>query len=281
MGAVVAGWLSSWLAEQEDRGSIPGLATWIFRDWLSPASKSRYGWTIAKSTLILKTTNQPTNTHVITLCTRFDICSSGKVNSGERYPNRVVSFGLNRAYMEIRTSSSCYTDKTWFLNIFYGFSGFVVWEISGHFGGVYQSRYCASDGTFLFSFVNVMNLDISSYLYGKQIKSKFGNTIHLWMIFICVHLNRLGLNECRTRILKVLSQFSVHLISKLSSNNLRRRLCTAHLKASKVSIHSKRGQRSGILLWFGQCPSMGPHCLVSQSAMPKAGMSSYISPPYF
>ena len=60
MGAAVAEWLSSWLAEQEDRGSIPGLATLIFRDWLSPASKSRYGWKIAKSTLILKTTNQPT-----------------------------------------------------------------------------------------------------------------------------------------------------------------------------------------------------------------------------
>ena len=56
-GAAVAEWLSSWLAEQEDRGSIPGLAIWIFRDWLSPASKSRYGWKIAKSTLILKTTN--------------------------------------------------------------------------------------------------------------------------------------------------------------------------------------------------------------------------------
>ena len=60
-GAAVAEWLSSWLAGQEDRGSIPGLATWIFRDWLSPASKSRYGWKIAKSTLILKTTNQPEN----------------------------------------------------------------------------------------------------------------------------------------------------------------------------------------------------------------------------
>ena len=60
VGAAVAEWLSSWLAEQEDRGSIPGLATWIFRDWLSPASKSRYGWKMAKSTLILKTTNQPT-----------------------------------------------------------------------------------------------------------------------------------------------------------------------------------------------------------------------------
>ena len=59
LGAAVAEWLSSWLAEQEDRGSIPGLATWIFRDWLSPAFKSRYGWKIAKSTLILKTTNQP------------------------------------------------------------------------------------------------------------------------------------------------------------------------------------------------------------------------------
>ena len=58
VGAAVVVWLSSWLAEQEDRGSIPGLATWIFRDWLSPASMSRYGWKIAKSTLILKTTNQ-------------------------------------------------------------------------------------------------------------------------------------------------------------------------------------------------------------------------------
>ena len=55
VGAAVAEWLSSWFAEQEDRGSIPRLATWIFRDWLSPASKSRYGWKIAKSTLI-KTT---------------------------------------------------------------------------------------------------------------------------------------------------------------------------------------------------------------------------------
>ena len=54
-------WPSGWLVEQEDRGSIPGLATWIFRDRLSPASKSRYGWKIAKSTLILKTTNQRTN----------------------------------------------------------------------------------------------------------------------------------------------------------------------------------------------------------------------------
>ena len=63
IGAAVAEWLSSWLAEQEDWGLIPGLAPWIFRDWLSPASKSRYGWKIAKLTLILKTTNQPSRGH--------------------------------------------------------------------------------------------------------------------------------------------------------------------------------------------------------------------------
>ena len=44
-------WFSTWLVEQKDQGSIPGLATWIFRDWLSPASKSRYGW---KSEIPLK-----------------------------------------------------------------------------------------------------------------------------------------------------------------------------------------------------------------------------------
>ena len=60
-GAAVAEWLSSWLAGQEVRGSIPGLATWIFRDWLSPASKSRYDWNIAKATVILNTTNPPTS----------------------------------------------------------------------------------------------------------------------------------------------------------------------------------------------------------------------------
>ena len=92
------------------------------------------------------------STHVITLCTRFDICSSGKVNSGERYLNRVVSLGLNIAYMKILSSNSCCTDNTWFFEYFHGFWGFVVLEISGHFGGVYQSRYCASDGAFLFFF---------------------------------------------------------------------------------------------------------------------------------
>ena len=32
-------------------------------DWLSPASKSRYGWNTAKATYILNTTNQPTIEH--------------------------------------------------------------------------------------------------------------------------------------------------------------------------------------------------------------------------
>ena len=45
--------------------------------------------------------------------------------------------------------------------------------------GVYQSRHCASDGAFNFSFVYVMYLNITSYLYGKQIKSKLGNTMCL------------------------------------------------------------------------------------------------------
>ena len=65
MGAAVAEWLSSWLAEQEDRGSIAGLATWIFRDRLSPASKSRYVWKTAKSTLILKITNNQPLIHIV------------------------------------------------------------------------------------------------------------------------------------------------------------------------------------------------------------------------
>ena len=71
-----------------------------------------------------------------------------------------------------------------FKKYFYGFLGFVVWEISLHFGGVYQSRYCASDGAFLFSFVYVMDLNIVYYLYEKQISQRwvkivFTNDFHL------------------------------------------------------------------------------------------------------
>ena len=40
------------------------------------------------------------STQVMTICTRFDNCSFGKVKSGEWYQNKVASFGLNRAYMK-------------------------------------------------------------------------------------------------------------------------------------------------------------------------------------
>ena len=49
-GAAMAKWLNSWHAEKADRGSNPGLATLNFRDWLSPASKSRYDWNTAETT---------------------------------------------------------------------------------------------------------------------------------------------------------------------------------------------------------------------------------------
>ena len=117
------------------------------------------------------------STHVITLCTPIDSCSSGKVISmGEGYLNRVASFELNRAYTIIRTLNSPCTDTTWFFEYFYGFLGFVVWGISGHFWGVYQSHYCASAVSFLFSFVYVIYLHIASYLYGKQIMSNWGQS---------------------------------------------------------------------------------------------------------
>ena len=129
--------------------------------------------------------------HICDSCTRI-----AQEKSGERYTNSVVSFGLNRAYIKIRTPNSPCTDNTWFFEYFYGFLGFVVWEISGHFWGVYQSHYCASAVAFLFSFVYVIYLNIASYLYGKQIKSKLWTKLYLWMIFICVRLNRLHFYEC-------------------------------------------------------------------------------------
>ena len=105
---------------------------------------------------------------------------------------RFVSFWLNRTYMKIRTPNSCGTDNTSFLEYFYVFWGFVVWDISGHFGGVYQSHYCALDSAFIFFFC-ICN--VSRYCF----KSKLGNKLYLWMIYICVHLNRLHLHEKRKR----------------------------------------------------------------------------------
>ena len=40
-----------------------------------------------------------------------------------------------------------------------------------------------------------MYLNIASDLYGKQMNSKLENKLYLWMIFIYVHLNQLGLLE--------------------------------------------------------------------------------------
>ena len=58
-GAVVVRWLSSWLAEQEVRGSISALSTTISEiGYLLLLSRSRYGWKIAK-VIILQTPNQP------------------------------------------------------------------------------------------------------------------------------------------------------------------------------------------------------------------------------
>ena len=104
--------------------------------------------------------------------------------------------------MKIRTPNLPCIDNTWFFEYFYGFLGFVVREISGHFWGVYQSHYCATAVAFLFSFVYVIYLNIASYLYGKQIKSKLWTKLYLWMIFICVRLNRLHFHECRPMPLK-------------------------------------------------------------------------------
>ena len=55
-GAAVAEWLSSWLAEQEVRGSISRLATWISEiGYLPLPSRDNFGWNTAPQY------NQPTN----------------------------------------------------------------------------------------------------------------------------------------------------------------------------------------------------------------------------
>ena len=47
-------------------------------------------------------------------------------------------------------------------------------------------------------FFFLLYINIASYLYGKQIKSKMGNKLYLQMIFICVRLNWLGIHKCHT-----------------------------------------------------------------------------------
>ena len=133
--------------------------------------------------------------HVMTIWTRFDICWSEKVKSGEGYPSRLASFGL--------TPISPCTDNTLIclFGRFYGVLRLVVWPNIGHFWGVYISHNCVSKGAFLFSFVCVMYLNIASYYYGKQRKSKFEKKLYEWMIFLCIHLNHIGLSKCLTMTL--------------------------------------------------------------------------------
>ena len=60
--AAVVVWLSFWLAEQEVRGSIPGLASWISEigNLLLPSRDNA-----AIATLILDTTNKPTTAFAV------------------------------------------------------------------------------------------------------------------------------------------------------------------------------------------------------------------------
>ena len=55
-----------------------------------------------------------------------------------------------------------------------------------------------------------MYLNIASYLYGKQIKSKMGNKLYLQMIFICVRLNWLDIHDCHTMPLKGYEYFKIY-----------------------------------------------------------------------
>ena len=58
MGAAVAKWLSSWLAEQEDRDFIPGLATWVLIGYLLLPSRDMAERSLNR---IDPQNNQPTN----------------------------------------------------------------------------------------------------------------------------------------------------------------------------------------------------------------------------
>ena len=138
------------------------------------------------------------STHLIIWCTRFDICSSGKVKSGEEYPNRVTRFGLNRAYMKIRLPNSCCQDKPKFFLAFYGHLRFVVWLIVDPSKEYIKVIIVYPKVHFFFLCTCNISRYLFSYLYVKQIKSNFGNMFYLWMIFICVNLNQRDLPECRT-----------------------------------------------------------------------------------
>ena len=97
-----------------------------------------------------------------------------KVKSGEGYPNRVASFGLNRAHMKIRTPNLPLTDNTSCFGHFGGFLRFVVWPNIGHFGGVYESHKSATECAFLFFFC-LCNVSKHCFIFlWKANKAKVG-----------------------------------------------------------------------------------------------------------
>ena len=120
-----------------------------------------------------------------------------KVKSGESYPNRVVNFELNRAYMKILTPNSCCTDNTWLLNIFMD-----CWDF--YFGDKWTLRRSISKSLLCIRqcisvFFCICNVSKYCFLFdGKRIKSNMGNKFYLQMIFICVRLNWLDILECHT-----------------------------------------------------------------------------------
>ena len=124
--------------------------------------------------------------------------------------NRFAHFGLKELIWKFKLLTRLVQKTLYFWANLWIFSRFVVWPNSGYFWGVYKSHYCASAGV-LFSFVYIMYLNIYSYLHGNQIKSKLGNTLYLWMIFMCVHLNLRNLSEGRTMIFGITFQYSIKL----------------------------------------------------------------------
>ena len=75
LGAAVAEWLSSWLAEQEVRGSIPGLATWISEiGYLLLPSRDMAEIPLKRR----KSPIQPTQTNQPTCCSLYSIDSNGR-----------------------------------------------------------------------------------------------------------------------------------------------------------------------------------------------------------
>ena len=131
-----------------------------------------------------------------------DPCSwIAQMESGERYPNRVVSFRLNRAHMESKHPTRLVQITLIYFLIFSWISTLAdymyltrQWSISKsllciqrcisfYFCICYVSKYC-----FLFVW--------------KQIKSTSENKLYLCIIFIFVHLNLLFLHECHTLTLE-------------------------------------------------------------------------------